>query len=239
MTASIVAFVFARGGSKALPRKNLLPLAQKPLVVHSINIARSLPRVKKVVVSTDDPEIAEVARRAGALIPFLRPKELATDTASEWLSWQHAIRTLREMGEVIDVFLSLPPTAPLRIAADVDCCLDALLTTSADMIITVREAERNPYFNMVRQEADGSMRLAIDSAFHRRQDGPILYDMTTVAFVGRADFILGARRVFDGSVRAVLIPRERALDIDTELDLRIGSALIGQGSSIGGEAKLL
>ena len=236
---SIIAFVFARGGSKGLSRKNLLPLGGKPLIVHSIDIARSLSRIEKVVVSTDDPEIADVARRAGAVVPFLRPKELATDTAPEWLSWQHAIRSLRDGGERVDVFLSLPPTAPLRIAADVECCLDAFLATSADMVITVREAERNPYFNMVRRDGDGSVRLAIEGSFHRRQDAPVLYDMTTVAFVGRAEFILGAQRIFDGVVRAVLIPPQRALDIDSELDLRIGSALIGQDRSAGGEARLL
>lgn len=234
MNPRIVAFVFARGGSKGLPRKNLLPLAGKPLIVHSIDIALALPRVDKVVVSTDDLEIAEVARKAGAEVPFLRPPELASDTASEWLAWQHAIRAQREAGETVDIFLSLPPTSPLRIPADVDCCLDALLSSSADIVITVREAERNPYFNMVRQEPDGLMRLAVEGTFSRRQDAPKLYDMTTVAYVAHADFILTADRIFDGKVRAVEIPRERALDIDTELDLLIGAALVGKVSSAGG-----
>ncbi len=233
MNPRVVAFVFARGGSKGLPRKNLLPLAGKPLVVHSIDTARALPRVAKVVVSTDDNEIADVARRAGAEVPFLRPPELASDTASEWLAWQHAIRTLRKAGETVDVFLSLPPTSPLRIPADVDCCLDALLNTSADAVITVREAERNPYFNMVRRDADGLVRLAIEGAFRRRQDAPELYDMTTVAYAARADFILNASRLFDGKVRAVRIPRERALDIDTGMDMLIGEALAGKVASVG------
>lgn len=238
MNPRIVAFVFARGGSKGLPRKNLLPLAGKPLIVHSIDVARALPRVAKVVVSTDDAEIADVARQAGAEVPFLRPPELASDTAPEWLAWQHAIRALRAAGETVDIFLSLPPTSPLRTPADVDCCLDALLNTPADAVITVREAERNPYFNMVRRDADGSVHLAIESAFRRRQDAPELYDMTTVAYAARADFILGTSRLFDGKVRAVRIPRERALDIDTGLDMLIGEALAGKVASAG-EARLL
>lgn len=233
MNPRIVAFVFARGGSKSLPRKNLLPLAGKPLIAHSIDMALSLTRVNKVVVSTDDLEIAEVARRAGAEVPFLRPPELASDTAPEWLAWQHAIRALRAGGETVDIVLSLPPTSPLRIPADVDCCLDALLGSSADVVITVREAERNPYFNMVRQEPDGSVRLAIEGSFSRRQDVPKMYDMTTVAYVARADFVLTADRIFDGKVRAVRIPRERALDIDTELDLFIATVLVGKVSSTG------
>lgn len=238
MNPRIVAFVFARGGSKGLPRKNLLPLAGKPLIVHSIDIALALSRVDKVVVSTDDLEIAEVARKAGAEVPFLRPPELASDTASEWLAWQHAIRALREAGETVDICLSLPPTSPLRALADVDCCLDVLLSSSADIVITVREAERNPYFNMVRQEPDGLMRLAVEGAFSRRQDAPKLYDMTTVAYVASADFILTADRIWDGKVRAVEIPRERALDIDTELDMLIGAALLGKVASTG-DARVL
>ena len=238
MNPNIVAFVFARGGSKGLPRKNLLLLAGKPLIVHSIDVALALPRVSKVVVSTDDLEIAEVARKAGAEVPFLRPPELASDTAPEWLAWKHAIYALRNAGEKVDIFLSLPPTSPLRIAADVNCCLDAFLNTSVDAVITVREAERNPYFNMIRQEPEGFVRLAVDGVFHRRQDAPKLYDMTTVAYVARADFILQAERIFDGKVRAVQIPRERALDIDTEMDFLIGSALIDK-VSLAGAPRLL
>lgn len=234
----IVALILARGGSKGLPRKNLLPLAGKPLIVHSIDLALALLRVHRVIVSTDDLEIADVARKAGADVPFLRPPELASDTAPEWLAWQHAIRALREAGETVDVVLSLPPTSPLRTRADVDCCLDTFLRSSADVVITVREAERNPYFNMVQREPDGSVRLAIEGAFSRRQDAPEIYDMTTVAYVARADFVLSAGRLFDGQVRAVRIPSARALDIDTELDLRIVTMLAGKVSSAG-EARAL
>lgn len=219
MSPDVVAFIFARGGSKGLPRKNLLPLEGKPLIVHAIHLGRSLKRVKKVVVSTDNEEIAEVALAAGAEVPFLRPAELATDNAPEWLAWQHAIRELRAAGERVDVFLSLPPTSPLRSREDVECCLDAFLQEETDVVVTVREAERNPYFNMVRCEPDGRVKLAVEGNFHRRQDAPSIYDLTTVAYVARADFVLSANRLFEGKVRAVLIPRERALDIDTSLDM--------------------
>ena len=236
MNLRIVAFVFARGGSKGLPRKNLLSFAGKPLIVHSIDVALAIPRVDKVVVSTDDIEIADVARKAGANVPFLRPPELASDTAPEWLAWQHAIRALREAGDKVDIVVSLPPTSPLRIPADVECCLDALLNSSADIVITVSEAERNPYLNMVRQEPNGSVCLAVEGAFSRRQDAPRIYDMTTVAYVARADFILRASRIFDGEVRAVQIPRERALDIDNEMDMLIGTSLAGKVSAAKAQA---
>ena len=233
MTPKIVAFIFARGGSKGLPRKNLLLLAGKPLIVHSIETALALSRVSRVVVSTDDEEIAEVSRRAGADVPFLRPPELASDNAPEWLAWQHAIRSLRDQGEGVDIFLSLPPTSPLRVLADVNCCLEALLSNKADIVISVREAERNPYFNMVRRDVNGVVHLAVDGKFHRRQDAPELFDITTVAYVARADFVMSATRIFDGLVRAVVIPRERALDIDTRFDMMIAEALIGTVATAG------
>ena len=109
------------------------------------------------------------------------------------------------------------------------------LQQQPDVVVTVREAERNPYFNMVRHEPDGSVSLAVEGNFHRRQDAPPVYDLTTVAYVARADFVLSAKRLFDGKVRAVLIPRERALDIDTSLDMVVAQALaphvISAGSS--------
>jgi CMP-N-acetylneuraminic acid synthetase len=223
----VVAFIFARGGSKGLPRKNLLPLAGKPLIVHSIDTALALPMVSRVVVSTDDEEIAQVAREAGADVPFIRPAMLAEDDAPEWLAWQHAIGFLRNAGETVDVFLSLPPTSPLRSTGDVECCLDLLSSSEADIVITVREAERSPYFNMVRRTNVGEVRLAVEGRYHRRQDVPKLFDVTTVAYAARADFVMKSSRIFDGRVRAVLVPRERALDIDTRFDMAIAEVLVG------------
>ncbi|MFT3858154.1 MAG: acylneuraminate cytidylyltransferase family protein [Aquabacterium sp.] len=226
MSSGIIAFVFARGGSKGLPRKNVLPLGGKPLIAHAIDTAHAVGRISKVIVSTDDEEIADVARRAGAEVPFMRPPGLATDDAPEWLAWQHAIRFMRDAGEKLDVFLSLPATSPLRLPADVARCLDMLEQPGTDIVITVREAERSPYFNMVRKQADGTVRLALEGQYHRRQDAPVLFDITTVAYAARADFILSANRIFDGKVRAVEVPRERALDIDTAFDLTVGEALL-------------
>tara|TARA_B100000073_G_scaffold118752_1_gene96122 strand:- start:3879 stop:4595 length:717 start_codon:yes stop_codon:yes gene_type:complete len=222
------AFIFARGGSKGLHRKNLLPLAGKPLIVHSIDTAFSLPCVNKVVVSTDDSEIAEVALKAGADIPFIRPTELAQDTSPEWLSWQHAISHYFSIGYQFRTFLSIPTTSPLRTSNDVNCCLKLLESSTADIVITVKDAERSPYFNMVKSTERNEVELLLDARFHRRQDSPQIYDITTVAYAARPEFILKASRIFDGSVKAVLIPRHRALDIDTPYDMSIADALFHQ-----------
>lgn len=233
MRDGVVAFIFARGGSKGLPRKNVLPLGGKPLIAYSIETALALPQVARVIVSTDNEEIATVARNAGAEVPFVRPAELACDTAPEWLAWQHAILTMRQLGQTVDTFLSLPPTSPLRLPDDVACCLEAIESTDADVVLTVRAAERNPYFNMVSRSENGTVRLAMDGSYFRRQDAPEFFDITTVAYVARADFILRAQRIFDGRVRAVEVPRERALDIDTKFDLLVAESLLGKVGNTG------
>jgi len=223
-----IGFIFARGGSKGVPGKNIKPLAGKPLIAYSIEIARACARLETVIVSTDDPAIAAVAREHGAEVPFLRPPELATDTAPEWLSWQHAIRWVEQDRGPFDTFVSLPTTSPFRDVSDVEACIDLLGKDAAtDVVITVREAERSPYFNMVRLGEDGYAQLVIEpaNAVVRRQDVPPVYDITTVAYVARPAFILKLSRLFDGQVRMVQVPAERALDIDTPYDFQIAECI--------------
>lgn len=217
------AFVFARGGSKGLPGKNVKLLGGLPLLAHSISVGRRAG-VDQVYVSTDDETIAAVAREYGAEV-IERPSELATDTASEWLAWQHAIQYLRNQGRYFDVFLSLPATAPLRGLDDVRQCLQAL-DDATDVVVTVSPATRSPYFNMVTRDADGTSRVVLgDAGYKRRQDAPAVYDMTTVAYVTRPDFVMRTGGLFQGRVRSVVVPKERAVDIDDELDFLIAEAL--------------
>ncbi len=228
----VVAAIFARGGSKGIPRKNLLSLGGKPLLVHAIEAARSAPSVSRVVVSTDDEEIATLARQAGAEVPFLRPAELATDGAPEWLAWQHLIRQLDEPNGSpgMDILLSVPTTSPLRAVEDLERCVALVRDTDADVAITVRAAERNPYFNMVTLDSEGYARLVIPSSqlVHQRQDAPAVFDITTVAYAARPAFVLRTGSLFEGKVRAVVVPPERALDIDTPLDFRIAECLLAR-----------
>ncbi len=234
MKPYVVGFIFARGGSKGLPRKNTRMLAGKPLIAYAIETALASELIDRVIVSTDDNEIADVARQYGAEIPFMRPQELACDDSREWLAWQHAIRTLEAAKGTrkASVFVSIPPTAPLRAVEDVDVCIRTLLESDADIVITVKQADRNPYFNMVSLDEDGYAQLVIplDRPIHRRQDAPQVYDMTTVAYVARPDFVLNSRSAFEGKVKAIVVPAERALDIDTELDFMFADFLLGASS---------
>ncbi|WAE60374.1 acylneuraminate cytidylyltransferase family protein [Stutzerimonas sp. R40042] len=221
---SIYAFIFARGGSKGLPGKNIKPLGGIPLIGHSIILAQQISGVKKIFVSTDSDEIAAVAESLSVEV-IKRPPELASDTASEWLAWQHAIQFLYARGESFEVFLSLPTTSPLRGRTDVEQCL-AALDERTDMVVTVTPAARSPYFNMVVRGEDGYSEVVIhDDTIRRRQDAPTTYDMTTVAYVSRPEFILKNSGVFAGKVKSVIVPKERAIDIDDGFDFMVAEAL--------------
>jgi len=215
------AFIFARGGSKGVPGKNIKEICGKPLIAYSIQIAQDVESIEKVYVSTEDKNIATIAKKYGAdIIP--RPNNLAQDDSPEWLAWQHAIKWLEEKGESIDIFVSLPTTSPLRNKKDITQCISAL-DEKTDMVVGVTEAARSPWFNMVQQDNDGFLNILLgnEKTYIRRQETPEIFDMTTVAYVSRPKFIANSMGIFDGNVKGVEIPAERALDIDTELDFEI------------------
>ena len=220
------AFIFARGGSKGVPGKNIKDMCGKPLIAYSIEIAQSIESIGKIFVSTEDDNIATVAKKYGAdIIP--RPSNLAQDDSSEWLAWQHAIKWLEDRGNNFNIFLSLPTTAPLRNSTDIISCLNCL-NEKTDAVITMTKASRSPWFNMVRQDRDGYLKVLMenDKTYIRRQDAPASYDMTTVAYVSRPEFITNSTGIFEGKVKGIEIPAERALDIDTELDFEIADFLM-------------
>jgi N-acylneuraminate cytidylyltransferase len=233
---SVVAAVFARGGSKGVPDKNLRRLAGRPLVAHAVEQALACRGVDRVVVSTDSPEIAEVARECGAEVPWMRPAELSTDRAREWDAWQHLLRWLEAEGELPTTLLAVPCTAPLRQVVDLERCL-AAVGPGVDMVITVTPAHRNPWFNMVSLDGDGRARLVLEppSRIHRRQDAPPVYDVGTVAFAARPEFVLSASSLYEGVVRAVEVPAERSLDIDTETDLAFAEFLLERRAAADGD----
>lgn len=230
----IVALICARGGSKGLPGKNIRPLAGKPLIAWAIDHIREVKRIDRIIVSTDLEEIASVASNFGAEIPFLRPAELAQDNSSEWIVWQHAMDYLKRTdGNYPDILIVVPTTAPLRSSVDLENCLDEYEKGDVDIVVTATDAHRSPFFNMVKQNEDKTISLVIspDSKVNRRQDAPVVYDMTTVAYVTSPEFVMNNKGMFDGRVGYVHVPVERALDIDTALDFRIAECLISDNNA--------
>lgn len=222
-------FIFARGGSKGVKNKNIRSVAGKPLIGYAIETALQSVLIDQVIVSTDDERIKQTALEFGAQVPFMRPSELASDTSPEWLSWQHAVQTMKDTGNEFDIFVSIPTTSPLRIVQDVDQCIKTLMNdVKADGVISVCKASRHPSFNMVLRDDQGYADIAMpyDQEIFRRQDVPDMYDITTVAYAARSEFILSASSLFEGRIKAVEVPRERSLDIDTEFDLKLAELIL-------------
>lgn len=221
------AFIFARGGSKGLPGKNIKPLAGKPLIQYSIEVAKKIPSLDKVFVSTDDADIAKIATSLGAIV-INRPDDLSDDFSSEWLAWRHAIVWVTEKYGVFDSFISLPATSPLRSVVDVVSAIEKRKKIGADICIGVTPAGRSPYFNMVKVSNDGFVDLVNkpDVRINRRQDSPQVFDITTVVYVTSADFVLNNDGIFSGKVTSIEVPKERAVDIDDIYDFRFAEVIL-------------
>lgn len=215
-----IATICARGGSTGLPGKNLRPLLGKPLIVHTIEQALACRRISAVYVSTDSPEIAEVARRAGARVPGLRPAELATATAPKIPVIRHLVAEVERGGERVEIIVDLDPTSPLREVSDIEACLD-LLDEQTDVVITGYESEKNPYFNMVEYKADGSVGLVKVPALpvEARQQAPKVYAMNASIYVWHRRTLV--KGLWGGRVRLHVMPRERSFDIDSLTDFWI------------------
>lgn len=228
----VLGLICARGGSKGVPKKNIRPLGGKPLIGWSIETADQCTFIDRVVVSTDNQEIATVAKSYGAEVPFMRPVELAEDNSPEWLVWQHALRKLEELDQFrAEYLVVLSPTSPFRSAEDIRKGLELIHKADTDIIISVNDSGRNPYFNMVELDSDRFAHLSKipEKKVFRRQDAPQVYDMTTAVYAAHTDFVLHANGIFDGRVKALMIPEIPALDIDTELDFKFAEFLISEG----------
>ena len=228
---NVTALICARGGSKGVPNKNIKPIAGKTLIERSINQIKEIKEIKRVIVSTDSKKIANIAIKNGAEVPFMRPQKLAKDNTSEWLVWRHALKCLNKIDNYYpDILIVVPVTAPLRTVKDLKSCLVEYKKGNADIVITVTDSKRSPYFNMVKVNKKGRASLVIppEKTIVRRQDTPKVYDMTTVAYVTNPKFVLKNNNIFSGNVRPVHIPIERALDIDTLFDFKIAELLLSK-----------
>lgn len=219
----IVGAICARGGSKGVPRKNLRPLGGQPLIAHTIDCAKACPELQRVVVSTDDPEIADVARRQGADVPFLRPEHLARDETSKWDVFRHLVRTLEEMmGRRVEILVDLDTGVPLRQPADVAGCVRRLQDGDAEVVVTAYPPDRNPYFNMVEVGPDGYARISKPTAepITGRQAAPLVYSLSPAVYAIRRNALWAHDHWSRTRLAIHPIPRERAVDIDTEIDFQ-------------------
>ena len=225
----VTAFIFARGGSKGLPGKNLLKIGGTSLIGHSILLAKSIGRIDRVICSTDSLEIASEAKAYGAEVPFMRPAHLATDTSPELDSWKHAVSFLLEDGHAREeIFISLPATAPLRKKEDVEKVISLTQSSNTDLVLTYSEASHNPWFNMVMENSEGYLNIVNRNgpkSVVRRQDAPEVYNLVPVAYGSTLGYIVDTDDLFAGHVRGTRVSRESAIDIDTSFDF-VGASLL-------------
>ena len=217
----------ARGGSKGIPRKNLVLLAGKPLIQYTIEVALNCLLLDRVILSTDDEEIAEFGRQAGVEVPFIRPAELASDEASTRAVQQHALRWCQaDEGEMPEALVTLQPTSPLRTQQHIDQAVQRYQDNDADSVLGVTPVREHPY--EVVGFSKGRMYRAVERPEHvvRRQQYPPFFKINGAIYVTKSSVILNqdvgyGERVFDYQMGP-----EASVDIDSLYDLQMAEALL-------------
>ena len=219
----ILALIPARGGSKGLPNKNILPFCGKPLIAWSIGQAKESRFIDTVVVSTDSPGIARVAQKFGAEVPFLRPRKISGASASTIDAVLHAVGDLEEKGRSFDIVVLLQPTSPLRKGDDVDRAL-RLFFEKETSVISVCEAEHSPLWSAA-LPADRSMAGFVRRAVTNkpRQALPVFYRINGAVYVASVASLRKDRAFLTGKTRAYVMPRGRSVDIVTGLDFEFAA----------------
>jgi CMP-N,N'-diacetyllegionaminic acid synthase len=216
------ALIPARGGSKGIPRKNIKIIAGKPLIVWTIEAALRSSLLSAVVVSTDDPEIAEIARQAGAQVPFMRPAELARDQSSGLEPVLHAMDQMPQC----DSLLVLQPTSPLRTTEDIDGCLSLVAQTEAPSVVSVTEADTHPYWTY-RLNADRTMVRFVDAApIARRQDLPAIFALNGAMYFAETNWLRRTGSLVSSETLAYVMPRDHSVDLDTPFDWKFAELLL-------------
>jgi CMP-N,N'-diacetyllegionaminic acid synthase len=227
MVAKVLGLIPARGGSKSIPRKNIRDLCGKPLIAYTIAAARAASSLDRIVVSTDDEEIAGIARACGADVPFLRPAALARDDTPGVDPVLHALSELPQF----DWVLLLQPTSPLRSAADIDGIVDCCLERHAVSAVSVCEASHHPYW-MFERDADGRLVPVVDRPLvTRRQALPTVYALNGALYLAQREWVVERRTLVSRESLAYVMPPERSADIDSILDWRWVEFLIDHAAS--------
>lgn len=227
---AILAVIPARGGSKRVPRKNVRPLAGLPLIVHTFKAARLCSQLSRVIVSTDDEEVAALAAANGVDVPFRRPEELASDDARAADVAVHALQAVRQPdGRPYDILVWLQPTCPLRRAEDIEATVSLLVTTGADSAFTVCPSDSsNPsYWYLLDGDRPRPLLDALDPAVRTRKPSDFFLRNGAVYAV-RASVMLATRSFYGSSSRAHRMPADRSVNIDTETDFALAEVLMAR-----------
>lgn len=218
----ILGTICCRAGSKGVPGKNIKPLNGKPLIAYTIEVARQLPILNDLIVSTEDNDIATIAKQYGIEKILHRPASLAADDTSKWHVFRDVVvKYENEFGHCIDYIVDMDVTVPLKNTADISAAIQlALDNENADVVITAYEAERNPYFNMMEIKENGFAGVVKNTAMPvtGRQDAPKVFSLTPAAYVIKRNALFEKEHWSRASCLLSPMPRERAIDMDTLFD---------------------
>lgn len=229
---SVLAIIPARGGSKGLPGKNIKKLCGKPLIAWSIEQAKSCDNIDRIVVSTDDESIAKVAKKYGTEVPFMRPAELATDAASTVDVIFHVFGWYKKHEDFgPEYILLLQPTSPLRAVADIKGAIQTLKDKDARAVVSVCETDHHPWWSNILPE-DGNMKnfLRLDILNKRRQELPVFYRLNGAMYLADSDYLLTHNGFIGPNTFAYKMPKERSVDIDSDVDFKLAALLLEEQS---------
>ncbi len=226
-TKTVLGLIPARGGSKGVPRKNIREVGGKPLIAWSVEAAKASRYIDRVILSSDDQSIIDVAKQWGCDVPFVRPQEFATDQADSMQVVKHALGALPEK---YDYLVLLQPTSPMRLAEDIDATIDRCVESGAALCVSVCEPDKSPYW-MLKLDGERKARTLFPEGQipTRRQDSPPVVSVNGAVYVLSTEHIAKGGTFFAQGMVVHEMPKERSFDIDTELDLKIVNFLLNQG----------
>ncbi|WP_422446937.1 cytidylyltransferase domain-containing protein [Thermoanaerobacterium sp. DL9XJH110] len=229
----ILAIIPARAGSKGIPGKNIKSLAGKPLITYTIEVAQKSEIFDYILVSTDGREIAELAKKAGAQVPFIRPAELASDGAKSIDVIHHAMRWLEQNDMIFDWLMYLQPTSPLRAVEDILSSCELMLKRKAEAIVSVCEVDYNPFLvNTLPKDLCMANFIRPELQNINRQQLPVYYRINGAIYLSRWDFIKKSNTWYGPKTYAYIMPKMRSIDIDDVFDFKFAEFILENKESL-------
>tara|TARA_B100002052_G_C15828429_1_gene574127 strand:+ start:669 stop:1355 length:687 start_codon:yes stop_codon:yes gene_type:complete len=226
---NIICLICAREGSIGIKNKNTILFHKKPLIEWTFKIAKKIKKFKKIYISTDSKKIIKIAKKNKIEVPFVRPKHLAKSNSKEIEVWRHALKYLKKIDQYPDILVVMSVTSPLRKKKQIIYSINKFIKDKVDALITVKEPQNNPYFNMVKLNKRGFAKIVIDKKkIYRRQQAPKVYSMSTICYVADPNYILKSKNLFDGKVSVAKFDKTSSIDIDDNFDLKIAKMLFNK-----------
>ena len=225
---NVLAIIPARGGSKGLPKKNIKQLGDKPLIAWSIDAAKASKKITKTIVSSDSDEIIKIAKQFGAEIPFKRPDDLASDTASTKDVLIHAINFYKSKNIYFDYLVLLQPTTPFRDSKMIDEMIDEMIEKDIDMVVSVKETSANPYYVLFEENDNGFLTKSKNANFTRRQDCPTVYEYNGSVYVIKVESLLKYNSLSFPKTIKYVMDNYHSVDIDNQFDFDFAEFLLNR-----------